>query len=66
MNRWWAPEKPSDTPDDVTRAALLPLGDGTDQTSVLLALHRADSVASGRSVAHVDFCERVLREGVRL
>jgi poly(A) polymerase len=28
----------------------------------LLALHRADSVASGRSVEHVDFCERVLRE----
>jgi len=28
----------------------------------LLALHRADSVASGRSVTHVEFCERVLRE----
>src|SRR5262249_43879664 len=28
----------------------------------LLALHRADSVASGRSGDHVDFCERVLRE----
>jgi poly(A) polymerase len=28
----------------------------------LLALHRADSVASGRSVAHVEFCERLLRE----
>jgi poly(A) polymerase len=27
----------------------------------LLALHRADSVATGRSVEHVDFCERVLR-----
>ena len=28
----------------------------------LLALHRADSAASGRSVAHVEFCERMLRE----
>ena len=28
----------------------------------LLALHRADSVASGRSVEHVEFCERMLRE----
>lgn len=28
----------------------------------LLALHRADSIATGRSVAHVDFCEKVLRE----
>ena len=28
----------------------------------LLALHRADSVASGRSTAHVEFCERMLRE----
>ncbi|HKA07553.1 MAG TPA: CCA tRNA nucleotidyltransferase [Gemmataceae bacterium] len=28
----------------------------------LLALHRADSVASGRSVAHVEFCERMLRD----
>jgi poly(A) polymerase len=28
----------------------------------LLALHRADSLASGRSVAHVDFCEKMLRE----
>jgi poly(A) polymerase len=28
----------------------------------LLALHRADSVASGRPVAHVEFCERMLCE----
>ena len=28
----------------------------------LLTLHRADSVASGRSTEHVDFCERMLRE----
>jgi poly(A) polymerase len=28
----------------------------------LLALHRADSVASGRSVEHVEFCEGMLRE----
>ena len=28
----------------------------------LLALHRADSVASGKSIAHVEFCEKVLRE----
>lgn len=28
----------------------------------LLALHRADAVASNRDVAHVEFCERVLRE----
>jgi poly(A) polymerase len=28
----------------------------------LLALHRADSVGSGRSVEHVEFCDRVLRE----
>jgi poly(A) polymerase len=28
----------------------------------LLALHRADSVATGKSVAHVEFCERMLRE----
>jgi poly(A) polymerase len=27
----------------------------------LLALHRADAVASGRSVEHVEFCERVLQ-----
>ncbi|OWK40256.1 CCA tRNA nucleotidyltransferase [Fimbriiglobus ruber] len=28
----------------------------------LLALHRADAIATGRNTAHVDFCERVLRE----
>jgi poly(A) polymerase len=28
----------------------------------LLALHRADSVSSGRPVDHVEFCERMLRE----
>lgn len=28
----------------------------------LLALHRADSVASGRAVTHVEFCERMLRD----
>jgi poly(A) polymerase len=28
----------------------------------LLALHRADSIASGRSTEHVEFCERLLRE----
>jgi poly(A) polymerase len=28
----------------------------------LLALHRADSLASGRSIAHVEFCEKVLRD----
>jgi poly(A) polymerase len=28
----------------------------------LLALHRADSLASGRSIAHVELCEKVLRE----
>ncbi len=28
----------------------------------LLALHRADSVASGRSTAHVEYCERLLDE----
>ena len=27
----------------------------------LLALHRADSLASGRSIAHVEFCEEMLR-----
>jgi poly(A) polymerase len=28
----------------------------------LLALHRADALASGRSTAHVDYCERLLQE----
>ncbi|MDB5309690.1 MAG: cca [Gemmataceae bacterium] len=28
----------------------------------LLALHRADALASGKSLQHVEFCERVLRE----
>jgi poly(A) polymerase len=28
----------------------------------LLALHRADAVASGRDVGHVDYCEGLLRE----
>ncbi|HZT79516.1 MAG TPA: CCA tRNA nucleotidyltransferase [Gemmataceae bacterium] len=28
----------------------------------LLALHRADALASGKSVDHVEFCERLLRE----
>jgi len=28
----------------------------------LLALHRADALASGCSIAHVEFCERILRE----
>jgi poly(A) polymerase len=28
----------------------------------LMALHRADAVAGGQSVEHVDFCERKLRE----
>jgi poly(A) polymerase len=28
----------------------------------LLALHRADAVASGRSTEHVEYCERLLRE----
>ena len=31
----------------------------------LLALHRADAVAGGRSVDHVEFCERMLREHTR-
>ena len=28
----------------------------------LLALHRADAIASGKDLAHVEFCERLLRE----
>jgi tRNA nucleotidyltransferase/poly(A) polymerase len=28
----------------------------------LLELHRADAVASGKSLAHVEFCERILRD----
>lgn len=28
----------------------------------LLALHRADAIATGKPAVHVDFCERVLRE----
>src|SRR5205807_1904742 len=28
----------------------------------LLALHRADALASGRGIEHVEFCERLLRE----
>ena len=28
----------------------------------LLALHRADSLASGKPLTHVEFCERILRE----
>src|SRR3954452_16010745 len=28
----------------------------------LLALHRADALASGRSVEHVDYCEFLLKE----
>src|SRR5206468_10657727 len=28
----------------------------------LLALHRADAVASGRSTDHVEYCEQLLRE----
>jgi poly(A) polymerase len=28
----------------------------------LLALHRADALASGKSVEHVDYCEKLLRE----
>jgi poly(A) polymerase len=28
----------------------------------LLALHRADSLAAGKPTAHVEFCERILRE----
>jgi poly(A) polymerase len=28
----------------------------------LLALHRADSIASGKPVTHVEFCEKMLRE----
>jgi len=28
----------------------------------LLALHRADSLATGRPINHVEFCERILRE----
>jgi poly(A) polymerase len=28
----------------------------------LLALHRADATASGRSLAHVEFCEKILRD----
>src|SRR5262249_55416524 len=28
----------------------------------LLALHRADALASGRGADHVDYCERLLRE----
>jgi poly(A) polymerase len=31
----------------------------------LLALHRADAVASGRGVDHVEFCEKLLRETPR-
>jgi poly(A) polymerase len=32
----------------------------------LLALHRADALATGRNADHVDFCEKVLREGSRV
>ncbi len=28
----------------------------------LLALHRADAVASGRDTGHVEYCERLLKE----
>jgi poly(A) polymerase len=28
----------------------------------LLALHRADAIASGRDIGHVEYCERLLRE----
>jgi poly(A) polymerase len=28
----------------------------------LLALHRADALASGKSLEHVEFCERILRD----
>lgn len=28
----------------------------------LLALHRADALATGRSIAHVEFCEKILQE----
>ena len=28
----------------------------------LLALHRADAIATGKDLAHVEFCERLLRE----
>jgi poly(A) polymerase len=31
----------------------------------LLALHRADAIASGKSLAHVEFCEQILRETPR-
>jgi poly(A) polymerase len=31
----------------------------------LLALHRADAIASGKSLDHVEYCERVLRETTR-
>jgi poly(A) polymerase len=30
--------------------------------SELLALHRADAIASGKGLEHVEFCERILRE----
>src|SRR5438874_13267289 len=29
---------------------------------LLLALHRADALASGRSIEHVEYCEHLLRE----
>ncbi len=28
----------------------------------LLALHRADAIAAGQSLAHIEFCEKILRE----
>jgi poly(A) polymerase len=37
--------------------------DGIDE---LLALHRADALASGRSTDHVDYCEQLLREWTAL
>ena len=35
---------------------------GHDLVHDLLTLHRADALASGRSVEHVDYCEHLLKE----
>lgn len=39
-SRWWAPSKPSDEPDEFSKALLKPAGDDADLGAAFLGLHR--------------------------
>ena len=60
MSRWWAPEQVLDEPDEVVKAAFLPLNDGNEMPSALLGVHRAVAGAISKRVSQGLIDERGL------